>query len=234
MNCLTLPTEFTLEGISACFVQVFKVLAPLIVQGSMNENYTNLGNSQAYREDMNKHLVGNQINNSLGYNKAIMAVDLCTVDGLLNSITQKIMKSLQGLEDSVNKLIENNDKLILTVGKGLRAVKTRSDILEKKIENLRFYTKQHLLKTFLNKKKKSIFKTWKKEVKKQKTVSKMLKKSLVKIHKTNLKSGLEKWKKLVIIIQEFKAQSTLLRNEKETLKKLTVTIQGEFESIRSK
>ena len=62
----------------------------------------------------------------------------------------------------------------------------------------------------------------------------MLKKSLVKIHKTKLKSGLERWKKLVSIIQEFKAQSTLLKNEKETLKKLTVTIQGEFESIKSK
>ena len=234
MNCLTLPTEFTLEGISACFVQVFKVLAPLVVQGSVNENFTNLGNSQGYREDINKDLVGNQINSRFAYSKPVMAVDFCTVDGLLNSITQKIMKSLQGLEDSVNKLIENNDRLILTVGKGLRTVKTRSDILEKKIESLKIYTKEHLMKAFLNKKKKSIFKNWKKEVKKQKTVSNMLKKSLVKIHKTKLKSGLERWKKLVSIIQEFKAQSTLLKNEKETLKKLTVTIQGEFESIKSK
>jgi chemotaxis protein histidine kinase CheA len=221
MNCFVLPTELTLESISGCFVQILKILQPLIEK-------------QVPQGEDRRDKIHTETSTSRKLEKPSLAVELYTVDGLLRTINQKVMNSLQSLEDRVNILIQTNEKLLIDIGKATRLFKTRSDILESKYSHLSNYCKTRFFQDLLKRKKKILFKTWKKETQNQKKVAKMLKKSLIQIHKKKLRTCLDRWKKLVRKIQEFQVQADLLRSERSIFQRLTIDIQGQFESIKSK
>ena len=189
MSTFNLPTELTLDSISACFSSLYTLIQ---TQNKKTEEIENLAKTKISLQEVLSSFAENPKRN--------LAVDLFAVDGLLQAISKKVLTELQGLEHRVNSLVLINEKLFIQVGQATRSMKKRTDEISKRFERFLEYTKNQFIKSKLEKKKRFIFDCLKKDTEKNKKLTGMLRKSLIQIHKFKLKTGFVRWKALVSCI----------------------------------
>lgn len=186
MSTFNLPTELTLDSVSACFSSLYTLIQ---TQNKKTEELEALTKTKISLQEV----LGSFVENP----KKDPAVNFFVVDGILKGISKKVLTELQGLENSINSLVSINEKLFIQVGQATRSMKKKNDEICEKFERFVEFTKNQYLKSKLERKKKFIFECWKKESKKNKKLTSMLRKSLIQIHKFKLKTGFVRWKALV-------------------------------------